>query len=303
VRVDAVNRGLLLAALTGGPAAATLMIWGFIAPRYLADFVVLLLPLSLIGARYAVGVLDGASRVARRGLAAGAIVLMAWSVIANAALAVSSSYLTGPDGGALDLVELQGRGDVWTADGVERFASVEDFAFERTDPPPPGTIAVLGACAAAYLSTGEPVDPWLTLAYGPNDFRRSFSVTLPAELSDSSILLGSFTANEPTVAGEPTGFELRLLTDGGAVTLELSDEFGAVVYPLDVDAGEEFDLTITSDPVRRSMFFDVDGRTAHYGHYLTRSLYGDGGQAVTFTEGGLDGGVEVVALPPPAARC
>ena len=51
------------------------------------------------------------------------------------------------------------------------------------------------------------------------------------------------------------------------------------------------------------MFFDVDGRTVHYGHYLTRSLYGEGGQTVTFTDGGNDRGVEVAALPPPPARC
>ena len=304
VRVDPVGRRLLLAALAGLPAAATLMIWGFIAPRYLADFVTLLLPLSLIGAARAAVVLDGSGRRTRRWLVGGAAVLLAWSVTANAALAVSSSYLTGPDGGAPDLVELQGRGDFWTADDVERFTSVEDFAFERTDPPPPGRIAVLGACEAAYLSTGEPVDPWLTLAYGPNDFRRTFSVVLPTPMFDASVPLGSFVANEPDVIDEPTSFELRLLTDdAGEVTLELSDEFGAVSYPLEVDAGESFDLTVTSDPVRRSMFFEVDGRTVHYGHYLTRSLYGDGGQTVAFTDGGLDRAVEVVALPPPAARC
>ena len=82
--------------------------------------------------------------------------------------------------------------EIGVADDVERFASVDDFAFERSDPPPPGLIAVLGACEAAYLSTGEPVDPWLSLAYGPNDFRRSFAVDLPARLGDASILLGSF---------------------------------------------------------------------------------------------------------------
>ena len=304
IRVDPVHRRLLLAALAGLPAAATLMIWGFIAPRYLADFVALLLPLSLIGAIHATAVLDGSGRRVRRWSAGGAAVLLVWSVTANAALALSSSYLTGPDGGALELVELQGRDDFWTTDDVERFNSVEDFAFERTDPPPPGMIAVLGACEAAYLSTGEPVDPWLTLAYGPNDFRRTFSVALPAEVFDASILLGTFAASEPNVIEEPTSFALRLLTDdGGEVTLELSDEFGAVLYPLDVGAGETFDLTVTSDPVRRTMFFDVDGRTVHYGHYLTRSLYGDGGQTVVFTEGGLDRAVEVIALPPPAARC
>ncbi len=299
---EATTRRLLLVAAAGVPAAATLFVWGFIAPRYLADFVALLVPLGVLGtARLAAW---GATAERRRWLVGGATVLAAWSVTANAAMAVSSSYLTGPDGGAAELVRLQGRGDYWTASDVERFAEPEDFAFERSAPPPPGLIAVLGDCDAAYLSNGEPVDPWLVLAYGPADFRRVFEVALPDELVDASVLLGSFTANEPHVADGPTMFELRLVTDAsGSVRLELSDEFGMVPYPLDVTAGETFELTVTSDPVRRSMFFDLDGETVHYGHYLTRSLFDDGGQTVVFTDGGDDRGVVVDALPPPPRRC
>jgi hypothetical protein len=298
-RHEEATRRLVLAAAAGVPAAATLFVWGFIAPRYLADFVALLVPLGVLGTvRLAAW---GATAERRRWLVGGAAVLAAWSVTANAAMAVSSSYVTGPDGGAAELVRLQGRGDWWTA---ERFADPEDFAFDRSDPPPPGMIAVLGDCDAAYLSNGEPVDPWLALAYGPADFRRGFEVTLPDELFDASILLGSFTANEPNVADEPTAFELRLVTDpSGATRLELSDEFGMVPYPLDVSVGESFELTVTSDPVRRSMFFDLDGETVHYGHYLTRSLFEDGGQTVVFTDGGENRGVVVDALPAPPRPC
>lgn len=298
----ATTRRLVLAAIAGVPAAATLFVWGFIAPRYLADFVALLVPLGVLGtARLAAW---GATADRRWWLLAGAAVLAAWSVAANAAMAVSSSYVTGPDGGALELVRLQGRGDFWTASGVERFAEPEDFAFDRSAPPAPGLIAVLGDCEAAYLSNGEPVDPWLTLAYGPADFRRGFAVSLPETLFDASVLLGSFTANEPNIADEPTAFELRLVTDpSGGVRLELSDEIGLVPYPLDVASGESFELTVTSDPVRRSMFFDLDGETVHYGHYLTRSLFDDGGQTVVFTNGGVDRGVVADTLPRPPRRC
>jgi hypothetical protein len=301
-RHDATARRLLLAATAGAPAAATLFVWGFIAPRYLADFVALLLPLGVLGV---VRLSSWGSTDRRRTWVTGGVaVLAAWSVTANTAMALSSSYLTGPDGDAPELVRLQGRGDFWTARDVERFDDPDDFAFDRSEPPAPGVIAVLGDCEAAYLSTGEPVDPWVALAYGPADFRRSFSVGLPERLVDASILLGSFTANEPNVGGEPTSFELRLVTaPDGAVRLELSDEFGMVPYPLDVSAGESFELTVTSDPVRRSMFFDLGTETVHYGHYLTRSLYGDGGQQVGFTDGGEDGGVVADALPAPAPRC
>lgn len=301
-RDDVTTRRLVLAAVAGVPAAATLFVWGFIAPRYLADFVALLLPLGILGVTRVAAWGSVARR--RTWVTAGIAVLAAWSATANAAMAVSSSYLTGPDGGARELVRLQGRGDFWTATDVERLEGPDDFAFDRSAPPPPGLIAVLGDCEAAYLSTGEPVDPWVALAYGPADFRRTFAVSLPESPVDTSILLGTFTANEPNVAAEPTAFELRLVTTAdGEVRLELADEFGMVPYPLEVGAGESFELTVTSDPVRRSMFFDVGDETVHYGHYLTRSLYGDGGQRVVFTEGGEDRGVVALARPRPAARC
>jgi hypothetical protein len=290
-RRDAATRRMVLLAGAGLPALATLLVWGFIAPRYLADFLVTLVPLSALGAAAGGRWLGRRSRPTIGWGVAAVAVVTAWSVASNAALALSSSYLTGPDGGAREFVRLQGRDDIWTAD---RVPDSDGFSFERTDPPAPWRIAVLGRCAAAYVSTGEPVDPWLTLGYGPNEFRRTFSVALPADPVASSTLLATFTSEPPNEPDVPNRFELRLVTDpDGAVRLELSDEFGVVPYPLDVDPGATFEVTATSDPVRRSMFFEVDGQTVHFGHPLTRSLYDDGGQVVEFTDGGADAGVVV----------
>ena len=304
-RDSSVARWLLLAAAAGIPAAATLMIWGFIAPRYLADFVVMLLPLSLLGLAGAIRFVDARSGRSRRWLVAGAIALAGWSVAANVAMAVSSSYLTGPDGGVDELVGLQGRDGYWASDATVRHDDVSEFGFERDDPPPVGRIAVLGDCAGAWFSTGEPVDPWLTLGYGPNEFRQVFDVQVGdgATLA-SNVPLASFDNVSPVDPDIPNSFQLSLTVGAdGRFSLELADEFGVIVYDLDdVGLGDRFELAITSDPVRRSMFFEIDDQTVAFGHVYTRSLYGPEGQEVTFTDGVSEPGVDITPLPAPR-RC
>jgi hypothetical protein len=304
VRRDARIRRVAFLATVGVPAAATLLIWGFIAPRYLADFLPLLIPLSLLGLGGLSTVLDRSGRRLRTGVLAVVAVLGCWSIAAGAALAVSSSYLTGPDGDAAELVRIQGRGSFWDSTPGRDAATIDDFRFDRTNPPPPGTIAILGACEAAYLSSGEPVDPWLTLAYGPNEFRRVFEVTVAESPEPSSVRLATFTSAPPNDPEAQAAFELFLVVDEqGNVSLQLADEFGVVPYPLDVAPGDTFELGVTSDPVRKSMFFEVDGTTAGYGHYLTRSLYDADGQIVEFFPGDQQRGLDVRALRAPPAPC
>ncbi len=67
--------------------------------------------------------------------------------------------------------------------------------------------------------------------------------------------------------------------------------------------GDTFELGVTSDPVRKTMFFEVDGRTAGYGHYLTRSLYDADGQVVEFFPGDQQRGLDVRVLRSPPAPC
>lgn len=298
-RDQSAPRWLLLAAGTGFPAAATLMIWGFIAPRYLADFAVTLLPLSVVGLAAVMRFVDARRGRSRRWFLAGAIALAGWSVAANVAMAVSSSYLTGPDGGADELVGLEGRDDFWTNERTVRLDDAGGFAFERTDPPPVGQIAVLGDCAGAWYSTGEPVDPWLTLGYGVNDFRQVFDVQLAGNATlPINVALATFDNVSPVDPDVPNSFQLSLSVGSeGDVSLELADEFGVVTYDLDdVSLGDAFELALTSDPVRRSMFFEIDNRTVAFGHVFTRSLYGADGQDVSFTDGARQPGVDITPV-------
>lgn len=298
------SRHVLIVSAVGLPAAATLMTWGFIAPRYLADFVVVLVPLGMSGAVVLGGFTARVGRPADMASVIGVGVLVAWSVLANGAIAISSSYLTGPHGGVNELLRLQGRADYWGDERSQRLDSVGDFAFERTAPPAPGTIAILGECEAAYLSTGEPVDPWIALDYGPNGFRRTFSITLPPEPTTASIPLATLRAGDAIQPGDPLDFTLDMVIAAhGAVSLRLSDEYGFIDYPLAVSLDEPAAITITSDPVRGEMFFDVNGRTAHFGHYLTRSLYGPAGQTVTFSDGDTVGDLSIRPEPDPDSPC
>ena len=306
VRRQPATRWLFVLASVGLPAAATLLIWGFLAPRYLADFVVTLLPLGLIGLAAGVRFAESHGERAARWLVAGVLAAAGWSVAANVALALSSSYLTGPDGGVDELISLQRRSDFWTSSGTVRHDEIDGFGFERDSPPPVGQIGVLGDCAGAWYSTGEPVDPWLTVEYGPNEFRRVFDVNIDAEATlPLSVPLATFASVSPTDPTVPNRFDLSLdVTGDGEFSLQLADEFGVVTSDLDgVGLGEPFELAVTSDPIRRSMFFEVDDETVAFGHVFTRSLYGPGGQNAAFTDGAvIDPGVDVSVIEP-TRRC
>ena len=278
-------------ASAGAPAAAALLIWGFIAPRYLADFVPLLLPFAVLGIARLHGSDNEATPAARVGRAA-VSAFAVWSVLVSGSLAVAASYQTGYDGDIAEYVDLQGRSDVWeTADRRDDPAA---FEFERNAPPPAGAIVVLGDCAAAYFSTGEQVDPWLDLAYGPNDFRRMFDVSTSA--GDATVELAELASVEPTDDGSVDAFSVVLAVRGGSVGIDLVDVNGTVRYDFDgVQPGDSFTLAVTSDPVRKVLTFEVDGTAVGYGHVFTRSLYGPSGQQTWFSDAGEDGRLNVVA--------
>lgn len=278
------HRSALFAAAAGIPAVGAHLVWGFITPRFLADFLPLLLPCSVVGLAWVARRSAAGTTAVRRGLLIATTVLTGWSVAANTGLAVEASYFTGYDGGVDELVDLQGRGDFWTSDDVQRWPDVEDFAVDAADPPPPGLIAILGDCEAAYISNGEPVDPWLSLGYGPNDFRGVYRIEVPEDAYPASIPLATLTSNSPVDPDRPHTFTVSAVNDfDGRVRLELADEFGVLEYPLDVAPGGTIEVAITSDPVRRVLTFDADGAAIAYGHYLTRILYGPDGQTTEFS--------------------
>ena len=161
---------------------------------------------------------------------------------------------------------------------------------------------MLGECEASYFSTGEPVDPWLLLDVGPNDFRRVYEVRTDADAPDGGVDLAQFASVEPTGPDEPDVFTARLVVEQGVVRVDLIARFGFVPYVVDgVAPGDSFLLTITSDPVRKVLTFERDGTAFGFGHVFTRSLYGPSGQTTSFASGatleGLTAEVVAGAMP------
>jgi len=288
-RLDRRTLHLATLAAAGAPAAAALMVWGFIAPRYLGDFVPVLVPLALMG-------MTAVGATSSRWTVIGMSVLAAWSVVASIGIALSTSYEKGYDGDVAEYLDLQGRGDVWTH--TARLDDVSGFDVDRDDPPPTGDVVVLGECEAAYFSTGEQVDPWLVAEYGPNDFRREYDVTIAPDADRVDVGLARLASVEPAASEVPDAFDVNLVVDDdGTVRLDLADRFGSVPYPLeDVTTGSSFRLGVTSDPVRKVLTFEVNGRAVGYGHVLTRSLYGPSGQTTQFVDTADAAGVQVDAV-------
>lgn len=287
-RLDRRTLHLATLAAAGAPAAAALMVWGFIAPRYLGDFVPVLLPFALLGVM-AIGTRPS------RWTVVGMSALAAWSIAASIGIALATSYEKGYDGDVDEYLDLQGRGDVWN--GSARLDDVSRFDVDRDDPPAAGLVVVLGDCEAAYFSTGEQVDPWLVADYGPNEFRRVYDVTIDPDAARVNVGLARLASVDPTAPDVPDAFDVKLVVDDGTVRLDLADRFGSVPYRLeDVTPGSSFRLGVTSDPVRRVLTFEVDGRAVGYGHVLTRSLYGPSGQTTDFVDELDTAGVQVEAV-------
>jgi len=285
-------RHIAVLGAAGAPAVAALLIWGFIAPRYLADFVPLLLPFAIFGIARLNATETSAARIGRVGMG----VIATWSVVVSGSLALAASYQTGYDGDIAEYADLQGRGDVWTT--TDRRADASAFEFERDAPPPAGAIVVLGDCAAAYYSTGEQVDPWLSLGYGPNDFRRVYTVDTTSDVAAVSTDVAELASVEPTSDGSVDAFTVVLAVRDGTVGIDLTDANGTVPYVFDrVEPGDSFTLAITSDPVRNVLSFDVNGEAIGYGHIFTRSLYGPSGQTTWFSDGADVDGLSLVAQP------
>ena len=257
----ALTRLLLLAA---GSAGAALMIWGYIGPRYLADF----LPFLAIGATVGLADVwrrhDGKSRAARvvATLVVGLVAL--YSVAANIGIAVTPTEQWSQ---AQTLRYLQVQKDVssWTGDQiagrVSRGDSLPTYA-------PAGAIRIVGDCDALYLSNGEDyrADPktlftkstWQAVQYG-HTLQRLFYVTPRDGTSPASLPLvvaGAWTISVVT-APRPGGRSVLL-----RFTMSGSGSHGSTIYQGYVAGsplGGTHRVTVLTDPYKRIARVLVDG--------------------------------------------
>ena len=254
----ALTRPLLLAAASGGVA---LLLWGYIAPRYLGDFV----PFLVFGS--AVGLVDIFRRVEQRRrrvrltVLSVVSVLALFSIVANLGMAVvpneewnvtqTLNYVTfQKDVSDVTGHPLQGR--------VIRVSSLPPWA-------PAGTLAIVGDCAGLYVSNGEKYattpdaqykrTTWMTVQLG-EPFQHTFSMAVQVPRSAGTQYYPLVTAGGGTlvVSAAPQNANETLL--------DFSIQGGphpAQGFSFDVPSKTTHTLVVTTDPVKHSYLATLDG--------------------------------------------
>ncbi len=226
----ALTRFLLLAGLIAG---AALFIWGYIAPRYLADFIPLLTLASGVAVVDIWRRLDGRSRSARVGVLGAITVLAVFSVVANLGIAVTPNEEFN-SAQVLRYVETQKAFSDVTGhplnSRVTRGASLPAYA-------PADQLYVIGRCDGLYISNGEDYSTvpnqqytrttWMTVELG-HTFQHTFRIAVhPTGSTPGEVVPllttgpNTLSARAKSVSGEvelsfglqgPTGFTGGLAT-------------------------------------------------------------------------------------------
>jgi hypothetical protein len=254
------TRLLLLAA---GSAGAALMIWGYIGPRYLADF----LPFLAIGATVGLADVwrrqDGKTRAARVLATAIVAVVALYSMVANIGIAVTPTEQWTQ---AQTLRYLQVQHDVSSWAGNQLAGRVTHGATLPTYAPA-GQIRIVGDCDALYLSNGENYaadpktlfhkDTWQVVQYGPA-LQRQFTVT-PHQVTGTAyvplVVAGDWTISVVTTPRPAGGLLLHFTMSGSG--RHAGTDFQSFVAGTPV--GGTHRVTVLTDPNKRSAQVWVDG--------------------------------------------
>jgi hypothetical protein len=260
----AATRGLLVAAAAG---TAGVLLWGFIAERYTADFMPFLILAGAIGLVDVWRRLHGRSP-GTRGLALGALGLLAgFSIFANIAIAVEPSpQSTEPQlTSYLNLEKTLTPGALGSS--VHRGATLPYWA-------PKGELYIVGNCSGLYYSTGQtyksvPGQQLMHWTWDPveqqpgvvNDLR----VTVQSQkwADGPPVPLFKFGRAVLYLQGPEDNVQVRLVHSGAD-----SSPFPSRVATLGrLDPGQAYDFEIWADPNTNALQVSVDGRKV-LGHFV-----------------------------------
>lgn len=260
--------------------------WGYIATRYLTDFLPGMLLLTAIGLAWSIKRFDEQperlpSTGVRRAGRAVAVSLVVWSIVSNVAISVGYNFSAGDEAAGVDRL-LSAQDAVANVIGEapsDRVVRVDALRYDRDDPTRAGTLAVVGDCEALYSSNGEPVDTWLAVEYGPSDWRTVFSAT-PAE----RFAVGNeFEVVRIDETASADGYFFRLVYRVDEIfddeqiveySLIMIDNFGVITVDeleMSLDGATEF--AVTFDRFRRNFFVERNGENILYGHFDMDPLY------------------------------
>ena len=253
------TRLLLLAA---GSAGAALLLWGYIAPRYLGDFVPFLVLASAVGFADIFRRLEHRERSLRIGVLVVVTVVALFSISANVGMAIV------PD-------------EEWNSTQVLNYVQAQKTVSDLTGHPleshvvrgdalppwgPAGQLYVVGDCSGLYISNGEKYSTvpsqqyerttWMTAELG-EPFQHAFRLHVkPTESSGTETVAlmqaGTYTI---TVNMKPTAA-------AGRVWLWFGVQRGAGIVKgpsFKVDTGTTHTVDVTTDPEKHQFAASVDG--------------------------------------------
>jgi hypothetical protein len=257
----AYTRLLLLAA---GSAGAALLLWGYIAPRYLGDFVPFLALASAVAMADIWRRLEGRRESVRVGALVVIGLVALFSIVANIGMAVvpNEEWST-----AQTLGFVKAQSTISDSTGNPLKANVVRGA---TLPPwgPAGQLYVVGDCDGLYISNGEDYSTvpsqqftrttWMTVELG-HSFQHVFAVTAEPPATGGSASASLVTVGKDTVAVSATA-------TGNPHLVRLIVGFygqGKPIYghPVDVVSGTSQNVVVITDPAKHQVEATVEGVT------------------------------------------
>jgi hypothetical protein len=254
------TRLLLLAA---GSAGAALMLWGYIAPRYLGDFVPFLVLASAVALTDIFRRLEGRKRSVRSAAVAVIAVLALFSIVANVGMAIVPNS------------------DEWDTAQTYNYVQTQKTLSDLTGHPlnanvvrggqlppwgPAGQLYVIGNCDGLYISSGEDYSTvpsqqyeratWMTVQLG-QAFQRTFRVTARNTESGGTetvplVSSGHYTV---TVSATPTTnphlVQLVFGAHGNGQT--------AAGYSFAVNSGAPQTVVVITDPQKHLLNVTING--------------------------------------------
>jgi len=255
------TRILLLAA---GAAGAALLLWGYIAPRYLGDFVPFLVLASAVAMVDIWRRLDGRRRSIRMGALGVITVAGLFAIVANIGIAVTPS-------------------EYWSTTQVLNYVSAQKSVSDLTGvslqsrvvrgsslPPwgPADQLFVIGNCDGLYISNGEDYSTvpdeqfvrttWMTVELGHN-FQRLYRITFNSPASGGTESTSLVTAGQYSVAVSVTA------TSNPKVAIARFGLLGPGLTQwgprIGIRSGSSHQAVVITDAAKHQVEVSMDGRT------------------------------------------
>ena len=249
--------------LAAGSAGAALLLWGYIAPRYLADFVPFLVVASAVALADIWRRLEGRSRRLRIGAFTVITLVALFTIVANIGIAIVPNEEWTPTQ-VLNFVQTQNSISNITGHPLEAEVHRGDAL-----PPwaPAGELFVVGDCDGLYISNGENYSTipsqqytrttWMAVQRG-HAYQRTFSVTahhlVPAGTSQWMPMLDVGPATVSAKA-TPSRFPGQVqvsfnLVHGNSITYGL---------PSLITVGTSVDVVVITDPLKHLVEVTIRG--------------------------------------------